>query len=112
MCIRDSKRTATPHSQGMIEVDPQGRVLQFVEKPAGWQGGDTANAGVYVCQPELVDSIPPGFSDFGHDIIPALLRNKQAVYGVALRGYLDVYKRQALLCARTGCAHLFVADWR
>ncbi len=82
------KRTETPHSQGMIEVDGQGRVLQFVEKPQSWQGGDTANAGVYVCQPELLDYIPPGFSDFGHDIIPALLRDQQAVYGMPLRGYL------------------------
>lgn len=82
------KRTDTPQSQGMIEVDEQGRVLQFVEKPARWQGGDTANAGVYVCQPEVMGYIPPGFSDFGHDIIPALLRDQQPVYGVPLRGYL------------------------
>src|SRR5512145_995351 len=27
------KHTDTPQSQGMIEVDPSGRVLQFVEKP-------------------------------------------------------------------------------
>lgn len=82
------KHTETPRSQGMIEIDPQGRVLQFVEKPASWQGGDTANAGVYVCQPELIDTIPAGFSDFGHDIIPALLHDRRPVYAVPLRGYL------------------------
>lgn len=96
------KRTDTPHSQGMIEVDDDGRVVQFVEKPASWQGGDTANAGVYVCQPEVLDYIPPGFSDFGHDIIPALLRDKQPVYGVPLRGYLlDIGTPEAYAQAQT-----------
>ncbi|HWQ15756.1 MAG TPA: nucleotidyltransferase family protein [Roseiflexaceae bacterium] len=82
------KRTATPHSQGMVEVDGRGRVLRFVEKPPAWDGGDTANAGVYVCEPEVAARVPPGVSDFGHDIIPALLRAGAAVYGRPLRGYL------------------------
>lgn len=82
------KRTATPHSQGMVEVADDGRVLRFVEKPATWDGGDTANAGVYVCEPEVAARVPPGFSDFGHDIIPTLLRDGAPLYGRPLRGYL------------------------
>jgi NDP-sugar pyrophosphorylase family protein len=82
------KRTATPHSQGMIETGADGRVLRFVEKPRAWDGGDTANAGVYVCEPEVAARIPPGASDFGHDIIPALLRAGAPVYGRPLSGYL------------------------
>lgn len=82
------KRTNTPQSQGMIEVNPHGRVLRFVEKPAIWEAGDTANAGVYVCEPTVAGRIPPGFSDFGHDIIPALLREGAPVYGRPLKGYL------------------------
>jgi NDP-sugar pyrophosphorylase family protein len=82
------KRTDTPQSQGMIAIDAAGRVTRFVEKPAVWDGGDTANAGVYVCEPEVVDWTPPGFSDFGHDIIPAMLRASAPVYGRPLRGYL------------------------
>lgn len=82
------KRTTTPQSQGMIEVDPQGRVLRFVEKPPVWDGGDTANAGVYVCEPLVARRVPPGFSDFGHDIIPGMLRDGLPVYGRPLRGYL------------------------
>jgi NDP-sugar pyrophosphorylase family protein len=82
------KRTTTPHSQGMIEVDERGRVLRFVEKPQAWDGGNTANAGVYVCEPEVAARAPQGFSDFGHDIIPALLRDGAPVYGRPLTGYL------------------------
>lgn len=82
------KRTTTPHSQGMIELDAEGRVTRFVEKPQQWSGGDTANAGVYVCEPGVLAAIPAGISDFGHDVIPALLRDGAPVYGRALRGYL------------------------
>lgn len=82
------KRTITPQSQGMIDIDATGRVTRFVEKPQAWDGGDTANAGVYVCEPEVVSHIPPGFSDFGHDIIPSLLNAGAPVYGRPLRGYL------------------------
>lgn len=82
------KRTSTPQSQGMIEVDPSGRVLRFVEKPQQWDGGDTANAGVYICEPTVLEQIPAGFSDFGHDIIPNLLQLGAPVYGRPLKGYL------------------------
>jgi len=67
------KHTATPHTQGMIELDAAGRVQNFVEKPLSWLGGDTANAGLYICEPTLLATIPDGFSDFGKDIIPSLL---------------------------------------
>jgi NDP-sugar pyrophosphorylase family protein len=82
------KCTDHPQSQGMVEVDATGRVVRFVEKPVVWDGDDTANAGVYVCEPEVVEWTPPGFSDFGHDIIPAMLRAGAPVYGRPLRGYL------------------------
>jgi NDP-sugar pyrophosphorylase family protein len=82
------KYTSTPQSQGMIEVNERGRVLRFVEKPSQWDGGDVANAGVYICEPAVLDRIPPGFSDFGHNIIPALLQEGAPVYGRPLRGYL------------------------
>jgi mannose-1-phosphate guanylyltransferase len=82
------KHTATPRTQGMIEIDPAGRVLRFVEKPAEWSGGNLANAGVYLCEPAILDTIPAGFSDFGHDIIPALLAANTTVGGYLATGYL------------------------
>ena len=82
------KHTATPQSQGMVELDEAGRVLRFVEKPPDWDRGDLANAGVYVCEPAVLAAIPTGFADFGHDVIPALLAAGQPVYGRLARGYL------------------------
>jgi mannose-1-phosphate guanylyltransferase len=82
------KHTATPRTQGMIELDPAGRVCRFVEKPTDWSGGNLANAGVYLCEPAVLNIIPAGFSDFGHDIIPALLTANAAVCGHLATGYL------------------------
>src|SRR5262249_61801160 len=82
------KHPATPQSQGMIEIDPSGRLRRFVEKPADWRAGDLANAGIYLCEPAILQSIPPGFSDFGHDIIPALLASGAIVCGRLAPGYL------------------------
>ncbi len=82
------KYSATPQTQGMVEVDPVGRVLRFVEKPHAWDGGDLANAGVYICEPSIMPVIPAGVSDFGHDIIPALVARGARVYGRKVAGYL------------------------
>jgi mannose-1-phosphate guanylyltransferase len=82
------KRTSTPHTQGMVAVDAEGRVERFVEKPAAWDHGDLANAGIYLCEPEVLEFIPPGASDFGHDIIPALLASGPRVWGRQAQGYL------------------------
>jgi NDP-sugar pyrophosphorylase family protein len=82
------KHTATPRTQGMIELDSAGRVRRFVEKPAEWSGGNLANAGVYLCDPALLNAIPAGFSDFGHDIIPTLLATNAIVCGHQATGYL------------------------
>ncbi|HEU5086181.1 MAG TPA: NDP-sugar synthase [Roseiflexaceae bacterium] len=82
------KQTHTPHSQGMVEIDEQGRVLRFVEKPPAWDGGNVANAGIYICEPPVVKTIGPGVRDFGHDIIPQLLHAGAALYGRPINGVL------------------------
>jgi NDP-sugar pyrophosphorylase family protein len=82
------KHSATPQTQGMVEVDSAGRVRRFVEKPRVWDGGDLANAGVYLCEPSILPTIPPGVSDFGHEIIPALLARGAQVCGRIVAGYL------------------------
>ena len=72
----------------MVEVDQAGQVLRFVEKPRAWDGGDLANAGVYICEPSILADIPAGVSDFGHDVIPALLARGARVGGSLAGGYL------------------------
>lgn len=82
------KPTDTPQSQGMIACDEAGRIVRFVEKPQTWPADQrTANSGVYIVEPRVVERIPADQpSDWGHDVIPALLQNNEPVYAVLVAG--------------------------
>ncbi|PLS79810.1 MAG: nucleotidyl transferase [Chloroflexi bacterium] len=84
------KPTDTPASQGMIQCDETGLITRFVEKPRHWPADQrTANAGVYIVEPVVLSHIPPDQpSDWGHDILPALIAAGLPVYGVPVSGFL------------------------
>lgn len=82
------KETTVTHTQGMVEVDKDGRILQFVEKPSSWNKGNLANAGLYLCEPSILNYIRPGISDFGYDVIPTLIKSNEPVYGQRVAGTL------------------------
>jgi histidinol-phosphate phosphatase family protein len=66
---------------GVVEVAADNRILNFQEKPApGEERSHWVNAGVYVCQPAMLDYLPPGESDFARDIFPAMLRDGCELY--------------------------------
>lgn len=46
------------------------RVVEFIE--GGGEG--MINAGAYCVEPVVKERLPRGFSDFGHDVLPALAR--------------------------------------
>ncbi len=59
---------------GMVVLDEQGMMRRFVEKPPPEDRvSNLVNAGLYICSPAVLGEVPPGFSDFGRDIIPALI---------------------------------------
>lgn len=66
--------TPSPRSSGIVALDADGRVVEFVEKPEHPKG-DLANAGVYLARPSLFDAIPdgPGLVDFGRHVLPRLV---------------------------------------
>jgi NDP-sugar pyrophosphorylase family protein len=73
---------------GVAEVDDQGRIRRFVEKPTP---GETAshwiNAGVVLLEPsvyELLSRSPP--SDLGRDIFPKLLERDRGVWAYPMNG--------------------------
>ena len=50
-----------PSAFGVVELDDDGRILRFVEKPpAGTEPSNLINAGTYVFEPSVLDRIPPG----------------------------------------------------
>ncbi|MFI5360592.1 MAG: NDP-sugar synthase [Elusimicrobiota bacterium] len=78
-------RLADARLSGLVTMNRAGRILSFVEKPQskkpvpGW-----VNAAVYVMNPALLDEIPRGFSDFGRDVIPRLLKEGRLVQGIRM----------------------------
>jgi mannose-1-phosphate guanylyltransferase len=76
--------TDNPQGCGIATMDRDGIVVDFVEKPE-YTESNLANAGIYVSSPELLDYIPEGFADLGHDVLGKLV-GKMA--GYEIKGYL------------------------
>jgi mannose-1-phosphate guanylyltransferase len=76
-------RVPNPAECGLVALDHEGRVTRFVEKPPAHEVfTDLASAGILVCEPAVLQYIPDGVVyDFGHDLLPSLLRNERPVYG-------------------------------
>lgn len=81
---------ADPTARGVVELDGHQRIRRFVEKPPADQVfSNLVNAGVYVIEPEVLDSIPDDtFADLGTDIFPLLLREGKVLFGYPSREYL------------------------
>lgn len=69
---------------GVVVIDAEDRVTDFIEKPAAWTGGGWVNMGVYAMNPSLVGGIPRGVSDFGKDVIPRFLREGRRVFAARM----------------------------
>ncbi len=79
-----------PTACGMVEIDQNARVTNFVEKPKPGESHATmANAGIYIIEPHLLKTLPDGFSDFGSDIFPMWLQDNVKISATALGGYLQ-----------------------
>ncbi len=76
-----------PWDVGIVEMDGEGRILSFVEKPAHGSGTvNLSSGGVYILEKQIFDYIPnEGSLDFGYDIFPKLLALNLPLYGYALR---------------------------
>jgi mannose-1-phosphate guanylyltransferase len=89
-------RSPKPESCGIVELDADGVITAFTEKPARPRS-DLANAGIYVFSPEVFDLIENGpVRDIGFHLLPRLVGRSQ---GFLIEGYmrdigtLDAYER-------------------
>lgn len=62
---------------GVVETDENGLVTGFIEKPKYKVKSNIINAGVYIINKSLLETIPAGFSDFAHDVFPILVQNRE-----------------------------------
>lgn len=86
---------------GVVQVDADGRVVRFVEKPPPGQAWSRlVNGGVYVLSPAILPLLPDRVPcDFGYDVFPALVAAGEPIYGRVLEGGVwpidtpDLYER-------------------
>jgi NDP-sugar pyrophosphorylase family protein len=82
-----------PTAYGLVELEPDGRVRRFLEKP-GWDEvtANTINAGVYVLEREVLELIPKGQPcSIEREFFPLLLERELPFYGFVSDGYwLDI----------------------
>ena len=84
-------RRPDPLEFGIVITGDDGRIERFLEKPTwGQVFSDTVNTGIYVMEPEVFDSVPPGeVVDWSGDVFPALLAAGAPLHGVVLDGYWE-----------------------
>ncbi len=78
-----------PREFGVAQLDDDGRIVGFIEKPKDWtEGRALVNSGVYLLEPEVLDRIPHGsVYDFGKQLFPELVAEGAPIYGFASDGY-------------------------
>ena len=75
------------HRFGILEVAPDGRVTDFIEKPAS-PPSNLVSMGVYVFSwPFLRDVLSAERIDFGRDVLPAMVAEGRRVYAYHYGGY-------------------------
>lgn len=95
-------RAEDPRQFGVVEVDAEGRLVRFQEKPAPEEAfSDLINAGIYVLEPEVLAYVPERKTfDFSKDLFPLLLAKGEALYGMELEGlWMDIGRPEDLLQA-------------
>lgn len=83
------KSVENPLEFGVVIIDEENRIQQFLEKP-GWGQvfSDYVNTGIYVLEPEVFDYIPENTKyDFSQELFPKLLERGKPMYGYPCEGY-------------------------
>jgi mannose-1-phosphate guanylyltransferase/phosphomannomutase len=82
-------RVPTPLDYGVVIIDDEGHVKQFLEKPSwGEVFSDTVNTGIYVLNPEVFRYIEKDKKlDWSREVFPNMLHDGQKVMGYVADGY-------------------------
>jgi NDP-sugar pyrophosphorylase family protein len=93
---------ASGEAKGVVEMDASSRVTGFREKPELGPGSVLINAGLYVVEPALIETLAPGvFADFGQDVFPAALAAGLEIEAVRLTApVIDIGTPEGLAHAR------------
>jgi mannose-1-phosphate guanylyltransferase / phosphomannomutase len=85
------KGVEDPSEFGIVVTEDDGRVTDFLEKPdEGEVFSYTANTGIYVLEPSVLQDIPEGREyDFSEELFPKLLEEERPIYGYVMEGYWE-----------------------
>ena len=74
-------RVSDPSRYGVTEIDEEGRLRGFVEKPVNPNPQDNLiNTGIYIVEPDAMKLVPEDSRfDFARDLIPLLLRRNERI---------------------------------
>lgn len=83
------KRAVDQREYGVAVTDLNGRVRQYLEKPAYSEtSSNTVNTGIYFLEPEILSLMKSNsVYDFSYDIFPYLLKKKAPLFGHVADGY-------------------------
>jgi NDP-sugar pyrophosphorylase family protein len=78
-----------PTAYGLVETDPSGNILRFLEKPNPDEiTCDTINAGIYVLEPDTFDRIPKDVPwSIERSFFPSLIERRETFVAYVYRGY-------------------------
>src|SRR5690348_17042132 len=78
-----------PTAYGLVETDPHGNVLRFLEKPGADEiTTNNINAGIYVLEPETFDRIPSDVAwSVERSYFPSLVERKETFVAYVYDGY-------------------------
>jgi mannose-1-phosphate guanylyltransferase len=83
--LKDIDRSAT-RRYGIVKTDADGRIVRFQEKPRPEDAvSTTANTGVYIFEPEVLNHVPSGQPfDIGGQLFPLLAAKQLPFYGITI----------------------------
>ena len=69
---------------GVLELSNEGRVERFLEKPAPEEtDSHLVNAGILMVHPQILQRIPPDtFFSFEQGLLPSMVKEREALYGL------------------------------
>jgi len=97
--------TDETREKGLLELDADGRVVGFVEKPEHDVPGGHVNAGIHALDPGILEFVPP-LGDFGFDVWPRVAAAGRPIYGHRVDAYVcDVGSGETLLRVENDLVH-------
>lgn len=73
--------TDHPEDSDIIRLDSESKIINLYHKPGGWDYGNLGSAALYVLEPEVLNHISEGVSDFIEHVFPNMIFKGKNILG-------------------------------